>query len=217
MKKLFLAAAATTALVSGAIAGAPALFAQGTPEVPGAQDPSRITGGTYAADPSHSLVEFEVDHFGFNEYFGIFGDVEGTLMLDPANLEAAKVDVTIPVANVTTASAALTDHLLRPGKDGASPDFFGAEPAAARFVSTSVEVNEMTAMITGNLTLNGITKPVTLEAEFTGAGVNPMNKKETVGFEAETTIMRSDFNVNYGIPLVSDEVELEISVAFEKQ
>lgn len=217
MKKLFLAAAATTALVSGAIVTAPTLFAQGTPEVPGAQDPSRITGGTYAADPSHSLVEFEVSHFGFNEYFGIFGDVEGTLMLDPANPEAAKVDVTIPIASVTTASAALTDHLLRPGKDGASPDFFGADPAAARFVSTSVEVNEMTAMITGNLTINGITKPVTLEAEFTGAGINPMNKKETVGFEAETTITRSDFNVNYGIPLVSDEVELEISVAFEKQ
>jgi polyisoprenoid-binding protein YceI len=217
MKKLVLAAAATTAFVSGAIATAPALFAQGSPEVPGAQDPSRISGGTYAADPAHSLVEFEVDHFGFNEYFGIFGDVEGTLMLDPANPEAAQVDVTIPIASVTTASAALTDHLLRPGKDGASPDFFGADPAPARFVSTSIEVEDMTAMIAGNLTINGITKPITLEAEFTGAGVNPMNKKETVGFEAETTIMRSDFNVNYGIPLVSDEVELEISVAFEKQ
>ncbi|MEE4205030.1 MAG: YceI family protein [Erythrobacter sp.] len=197
---------------------APSLFAQSAPEIPGAPEPERVTAGTYSADPAHSLVLFEVDHFGFNEYFGIFGDVTGTLSLDPDNLEAAAVDVTIPVASVTTASAALTDHLLRPAKDGGDPDFFGANPAPARFVSTGVEVlDDTTAMITGNLTLNGITKPVTLEAEFTGAGTNPTNKKETVGFEAETEIKRSDFDVDYALPLVSDEVELEISVAFEKQ
>lgn len=217
MKKLALPAAATMALVAGAVIAAPALVAQETPEIPGAQDPSRITGGTYAADPAHSLVEFEVDHFGFNEYFGIFGDVAGTLVLNPANLENAQVDVAIPIASVTTASAALTEHLLRPDKDGEAPDFFGANPVAARFVSTSVIVTGMTAQITGDLTINGITHPVTLDTEFTGAGVNPFNNKETVGFEAETTILRSDFEVNYGIPLVSDEVELEISVAFEKE
>ncbi|MEE4199193.1 YceI family protein [Erythrobacter sp.] len=216
LRNLALAAAAAGTLVTGSIALAPALFAQAAPEVPGAPDPERITGGTYMADPAHSLVEFEVNHFGFNEYFGIFGDVEGTLMLDPADPASAKVDVTIPIASVTTASKGLTDHLLRPAKDGGSPDFFGPEPAPARFVSTAVTVDGMTAEITGDLTINGITNEVTLEAEFTGAGINPMNKKETVGFEAETTIMRSDFNVNYGIPLVSDEVELEISVAFEK-
>jgi len=217
MKKFALAAAATTVLVTGGITAAPMLFAQAAPEVPGAPEPGRVTAGTYTADPDHSLVLFEVDHFGFNEYFGIFGDVNGTLALDPDNLEAAAVDVTIPVASVTTASADLTDHLLRPGKDGADPDFFGADPAPARFVSTSVTVDGTTAMIEGNLTLNGITKPVTLEAEFTGAGTNPTNGKETVGFEAETEVRRSDFNVDYALPLVSDEVELEISVAFEKQ
>lgn len=217
MNRHALAAAAIVLAAAGGITAAPALFAQGTPQVPGAQDASRVTAGTYAADPSHSLIAFEVNHFGFNDYYGIFGDVAGTLVLDPANPDAAKVDVTIPVASVTTASKGLTDHLLRPGKDGAAPDFFGAAPAPARFVSTSVKADGMKAMIAGNLTLNGVTKPVTFEAEFTGAGVNPFNKKETVGFEAETSIKRSDFGVNYGIPLVSDEVELDISVAFEKQ
>ncbi|WP_296716815.1 YceI family protein [Erythrobacter sp.] len=217
MKRIALAAAATMLAVTGGIAAAPAIFAQGAPQVPGQQDPARVTAGTYSADPAHSLITFEVNHFGFNDYYGIFGDVAGTLVIDPANPEAAMVDVTIPVASVTTASKGLTDHLLRPAKDGGSPDFFGAEPAPARFVSTAVEVDGMTAMITGNLTLNGVTKPVTFEAEFTGAGTNPMNKKETIGFEAETEIKRSDFGVNYGIPLVSDEVELDISVAFEKQ
>jgi polyisoprenoid-binding protein YceI len=211
------AAAATLVAVTAGIAAAPALFAQGSPEVPGAADPARVTAGTYMADPAHSLIVFEVNHFGFNDYYGIFGDVAGTLEIDPANLDAAKVDVTIPVASVTTASKALTDHLLRAGKDGAAPDFFGPAPAAARFVSTAVKAEGMTAMITGDLTLNGVTKPVTLEAEFTGAGANPFNSKATVGFEAETTIKRSDFGVNYGIPFVSDEVELDISVAFEKQ
>ena len=218
MKTIALAAAAAAAFVTGGIAAAPALFAQDAPQVPGTQDPARVTAGVYAADPAHSLIAFEVNHFGFNDYYGIFGDVAGTLAIDPANLSAAKVDVTIPVASVTTASKALTDHLLRPGKDGASPDFFGADPAPARFVSTAVEViDETTANITGNLTLNGVTRPVTFEAEFTGAGTNPFNKKDTVGFEAETEIKRSDFGVNYGIPFVSDEVELDISVAFEKQ
>ena len=216
MTKIVLTALAFTALAAGASLGTQAVLAQAAPEIPGTLDPSRITGGTYTADPSHSLVGFEVDHFGFNEYFGIFGDVAGTLELDPASTESAQVDVTIPIASVTTASARLTQHLLRPGADGASPDFFGSEPAPARFVSTSVTVDGMTAKITGDLTLNGVTKLVTLDAEFTGAGTNPFNHRETVGFEAETTILRSDFGITYGIPLVSDEVELEITVAFEK-
>ena len=71
--------------------------------------------------------------------------------------------------------------------------------------------------MTGNLTLNGVTKPVTLDVDFHGAGTNPYNKKATIGFDAETNIRRSDFGVNYGIPVVSDLVELEIHAAFEKQ
>lgn len=216
MHRSYAIAAAALALVAGTAAFAPALTAQGAPELPGAPDPARVVAGTYTADPAHSLIAFEVNHFGFNDYYGIFGDVAGTLTIDPANPDAAKVDVTIPIASVTTASKGLTEHLLRPGKDGAAPDFFGPAPAPARFVSTSVKADGMTAVITGNLMLNGVTKPVTFVAEFTGAGTNPFNKKVTIGFEAETSIKRSDFGVNYGIPFVSDEVELDISVAFEK-
>lgn len=187
--------------------------------VPGAPDKSRVAAGTYVADPGHTMVVWEVDHFGFSRYTGIFGDVAGTLVIDPANPAAAKVDVTIPVAKVTTASAGLTSHLLRDGKDGGKPDFFGAAPADAKFVSTSVVVDAEgdEAKVAGNLTLNGVTRPVTLDVDFHGAGTNPFNKKETVGFQAEATIKRSDFGIAYGIPVVSDEVELEIHAAFEKQ
>lgn len=189
----------------------------GPPQLPGQMDPSRVTAGTYAADSGHSLVGWRVNHFGFNDYFGIFGNVSGTLTLDPANLSAAKVDVTIPIDSVVVASAGLKDHLLRAGKDGGKPDFFGPSPAAAKFVSTAVAPNGHNAAITGNLTLNGVTKPVTIQAQFTGAGKGMMNQKETVGFEGTATIKRSDFGISTFVPMVSDEVELTITTAFEKQ
>ncbi|MCJ8157546.1 YceI family protein [Sphingomonas sp. LaA6.9] len=204
-----LAAASTVALP---------LVAQQSSQVPGSKNPAAITGGTYTADPGHTLVRWEVDHLGFSPYFGIFGDVTGTLTLDPKNPGAAKVDVTIPVSKVTTASAGLTKHLLKPAEAGKPADFFGASPADARFVSTAVTVDGDDAKITGNLTLNGVTKPVTLDAEFYGAGKMPagMGGKENVGFEAEATIKRSDFGINLGIPMVSDEVKLDIAAAFQK-
>lgn len=190
----------------------------GPPQLPGQMDPSRVTAGTYAADSAHSLVGWRVNHFGFNDYFGIFGNVSGTLTIDPANLSAAKVDVTIPIDSVVVASAGLRDHLLRAGRDGGKPDFFGPNPAAAKFVSTRVQPSGNNATITGDLTLNGVTKPVTIQAQFTGAGnaMMPPNKL-TVGFEGTTTIKRSDFGITTFVPMVSDEVELTITTAFEKQ
>jgi polyisoprenoid-binding protein YceI len=182
---------------------------------PGKPDPAAITGGTYTADAGHTLVKWEVDHLGFTPYFGIFGDVTGTLVLDPKNPGAAKVDVTIPVTKVTTASAGLTGHLLKPAEAGKAADFFGAAPADAKFVSTAVAVSGQNATITGNLTLNGVTKPVTLAAKFYGAGKG-MGGKENVGFTATGAIKRSEFNVGYAIPMVSDEVKLEIVAAFVK-
>jgi polyisoprenoid-binding protein YceI len=185
-------------------------------EKPGAINPARVSGGTYEADPAHTLVGWRVDHLGFSDYFGLFGDVTGTLTLDPADLSAAKVDVTIPI-NPVVASQGLHDHLLRPGKDGAKPDFFGPNPTPARFVSTSVApgVDGMTAYIVGDLTLNGHTRPVAIQARFTGAGT--MMGSEQVGFAGRAVLKRSDFGITNGIPLVSDAVELDLSAAFMKK
>ena len=195
-----------------------AVLAQAPAGPPGARDVSRVTGGTYAADPSHTLITWTVDHLGFSPYSGIFGDASGSLTLDPKNLAATRVDMTIPIAKVTTASGGLTEHLLRPGKDGKPADFFGLNPAPARFVSTRVAVTGQTARVTGNLTLNGVTKPVTLDARFYGAGKAPamMGGKENVGFTATGTIRRSEFGIGYGIPIVSDAVQLKIEAAFQK-
>lgn len=185
---------------------------------PGKADASLVSAGTYAADPLHTLVGWRVNHFGFSDYFGIFGDVSGTLKLDPANLEATQLEVTIPVSKVTTASEGLTSHLLRAGKDGAAPDFFGPDPADATFKSTQVRpTGDNEALITGMLTLNGVTRPVSVMARFTGAGANPVNQKQTVGFKGWARIKRSDFNVSYALPMVTDTVDLDIAAAFEKQ
>jgi polyisoprenoid-binding protein YceI len=208
-----------------ALAGAAALLlalpltAQTAPKLPGSPDVTAISGGSYTADSRHTLVQWSVDHFGFSPYFGLFGDITGTLVLDPKNPAAAKVDVTIPVATVTTANAGLTAHLLKPAAADGKADFFGAAPAPARFVSTKVEpLKGNKARITGNLTLNGVTKPVVLDAKFYGAGKGPamMGGKENVGFTAKATIKRSEFGISYGITMVSDEVSLKIAAAFVK-
>ena len=204
-------------LTAATLAVATPVIAQQDSGVPGAADVSRVTAGNYAADPRHTLIGWRVDHFGFNDYFGLFGDVSGTLSLDPKNPNASKVEITIPLSKVLTASEGLTKHLLKPAEAGKPADFFGAAPADARFVSTIVVAKGQTAKITGNLTLNGVTRPVTLDTRFSGAGANPYSKKETVGFHATATIKRSDYNIAFAIPAVSDEVRLDISVAFEKQ
>lgn len=203
---------------AGAMLSVVAVQAQnGELGAPGTADASKITAGTYVADPGHTLVQWNVNHLGFSDYYGLFGDVTGTLTLDPANLEASVVDVAIPVAKVTTASAGLTSHMLRDGKDGGAPDFFGSNPADATFKSTAVrKTSETEADIDGVLTLSGVSKPVTLKARFTGAGVHPYNKKESVGFTATARIKRSDFGMKYGIPGVTDTVDLQITAAFEK-
>ena len=210
-------AAASIALAACA-ASAPMQQAA-NPAIPGALDVSRVTAGTYQTDPSHSLIGWRVNHFGFNDYFGMFGDAEGTLTIDPANPSAATVDVSVPIKSLSVVSDGLRDHLLRPGKDGGDPDFFGPEPGMARFQSTAVNVRAdgTSAAIDGTLSMNGVTRPITIDARFTGAGSNPMSKVATIGFEGTTTIKRSDFGVDYALPLVSDEVELDITVAFEKR
>ena len=189
------------------------IIAQMPTEAPGKPDAARVKAGTYTSDPAHTLVGWRVNHMGFNDYFGQFGDVKGTLVLDPAAPAKTKLDVTIPIASLSTASAGLTKHL-------SGPDFFDAAKfPEARFVSTSVKVTGTKAEIVGNLTIKGITKPVTLQASFVGAGkgMPQAGGKETIGFHATGKVNRGDYGMNYGLPLVPDPIQLELSAAFEKQ
>ena len=207
MRKYLIPAAALLA-----VAGGSAVIAQQMPPAPGAKDATRVTGGTYTIDPGHTQILFAYDHMGFTNNLGVIAEPSGTLTLDPKNPAAAKVSVEVPVANLKTGIAELDAHLMK-------PDFFDSEKfAKATFVSTGVKVQGTSAEISGNLTIKGITKPVTLDTEFYGAGKGPaqMGGKENVGFIATTAIKRSDFGMGYGVPMVGDAVELKIVAAFQK-
>src|SRR5690606_2627331 len=139
--------------------------------LPGAPDVSRVEPGSYEVAPDHTMVVWTVSHMRVSPLRGAIGARDGTLELDPSDPGAAKVSVSFNIADMTTTVPAFTQHLL-------SADFFDAEAhPTASFTSTSVEADGEKAKITGDLTLKGITRPITLEAEFFGAGINPMTKK----------------------------------------
>lgn len=194
-----------------ALASAP-LLAQMPSSPPGAPDPARAVAGTYKVDSGHTQVLFTVNHLGFTEYTGQFTQPTGSLTLDPANAANDKVEITFPIDKVSTTVAALDTHLK-------TADFFDAAKfPEGKFVSTKVTVTGTTATIAGDLTLKGVTKPVVLNARFVGAGNGPMGaKKLNVGFAATTSIKRSDFGIAYGIPMVSDKVDLVINADFQAE
>jgi polyisoprenoid-binding protein YceI len=174
-------------------------------------DPAKVQAGSYAVEPNHTRVMFAVNHLGFTTYYGNFTGVSGSLQLDPAKPETSQVSVSIPVASVTTTNAVLDAELKSPAWLNAA-----ADPTIA-FKSTKVVVTGAnTADITGDLTLHGVTKPVTLAAKFNASGPNPMSHKVTVGFDATAHLTRSDFGVKTYVPMIGDQVDVIISAAFEK-
>ena len=191
-----------------AVAGVAA--AQMPTEVPGKPDPKAAIAGSYKVEPLHTQVGFSLLHLGYNPFMGLFSGVSGTLVLDPAKPNAARLNVTIPVGSIYTTVEELT-RILK------GPEWFDtAKYPTATFTSTAVEVRGTEARISGNLTLHGVTKPIAIQARFVGAGTHPMTKAPAIGFEGRATIKRSDFGVSYGIPFVSDEVNLTITAAFDK-
>jgi polyisoprenoid-binding protein YceI len=194
-----------------ALAGAAALLAF-TSSAAIAADPSSVQVGTYALEPSHARVAFAVDHMGFSTWYGDFTGAKGTLTLDPKNVAASKFDITIPTGSITTTNAVLDGELKDPSW------FDAAKYPTITFRSTSVaSTGADTAKVTGDLTFHGVTKPVTLDVKFHGAGANPMSKTYTVGFDATGSLKRSDFGVTKYVPLVGDKVDLFISAPFEKK
>lgn len=178
---------------------------------PGKADTKAVVTGVYAIDAAHTQVLFTVNHLGFSEYSGQFIQPSGKLTLDSANPSKTHVEVSFPIAKVVSTDPALDAHLQK-------PEFFdSARFPEGRFVSTKVawKKGSATAMIDGNLTLKGVTRPVTLKTRFVGAGPMVMGPpKLNIGFAATTSIKRSDFGISYGIPLVSDRVDLTINAAF---
>ncbi|QBF32289.1 YceI family protein [Thalassococcus sp. S3] len=161
----------------------------------------------YTLDASHSQVLFSYDHLGFSTTFGMFSGFEGEIMFDQEDPSNSSVNVSMPTMSMFTGWEEREAHFM-------SGDFFGAsEEDMITFTSTAIEVTgEDTAMITGDLTMNDVTQSVVLDATLNKTGTHPMANQEWAGFDATTTLKRSDFNLGAFAPAVSDEVEVTISV-----
>jgi len=205
MKNNFLVAATYTALLALSTIAPPAMAQQVS-----SKDPALVKAGTYKVEPFHTQVGFSISHFGFTNFSGLFSGASGTLQYDPAKVSVSKLSVSIPVQSILTTVQPLSDELK-------SDHWFDvARFPTATFSSTKVTATGNGAItVVGDLTLHGITKPVTLRARLVGSGTNPMDKAFTVGFEATGTIKRSDFEIKQYLPLLGDDVQLNIAGAFE--
>lgn len=176
-----------------------------------ASSPAFAEAEKYTLDPSHSQIVFSYNHLGYSTNWGMFSGFNGEIMFDQANPAASSVSVAFPVKSMLTGWEARFDHFM-------SADFFGAsDEEMVTFTSTAIEVTgDKTAKITGDLTLNDVTKSVVLDATLNQVGDHPMEGKPWAGFSATTTLLRSDYNLGMFAPFVSDEVQLQISIEAAK-
>ncbi len=173
---------------------------------------SALAADKYTLDSSHSQVIFSYNHLGFSTTYGMFSGFEGEIMFDEADPAQSSVSVSMPVKSMFTGWEAREAHFLESG------DFFKTdEHELVSFTSTGIEVTgENTAKITGDLSMNGVTKSVVLDAVLNQAGNNPLANKPWLGFDATTTLVRSDFGLGAFAPAVGDEVEVKISIEAQK-
>jgi polyisoprenoid-binding protein YceI len=172
--------------------------------------------GTYTIDPSHSRVGFVARHAMVTKVRGGFNDFAGTFTIDAVNPAASTAELTIEAASIDTRNADRDAHLK-------SNDFFAMDQhPQLTFVSTAIEqVSDTDYRVTGELTLRGVTKPVTIDLEYTGAAVDPWGNTR-VGFEGSTRVNRKDWGVNWntaleaGGVLVSEKVTLEFEISATK-
>lgn len=165
----------------------------------------------YNLDASHSQVLFSYEHLGFSTTYNMFAGFEGEIMFDQEDPANSSVSVSIPVMSLFTGWEKRFEHFM-------GDDFFVAEEGdMITFTSTGIEVTgDNTAKITGDLTMNGVTNAVVLDATLNKAASHPMQNKDWAGFDATTTLLRSDYGLAYAAPAVSDEVEVMISIEASK-
>ncbi|HEY7871139.1 MAG TPA: YceI family protein [Rudaea sp.] len=163
---------------------------------------------TFTIDPTHTQVSFTYNHFGFSNPTSRLEDIKGTVVVDQADWAKSSVNVTMPLSGLHTGVPKLDEHLK-------TPDFFDAAKFPdVTFKSTKVtKTGAETLDIAGDLTAHGVTKPVTLHARVNKIGENKMISSSTAGFDADTTLKRSDFGMSKYVPMVSDEVHVHITVS----
>lgn len=169
----------------------------------------------FAIDVAHTNIVFLIDHLGYSTMIGQFQEFSGDFTFDQENVANSKVAVTIKAASVDTDHEARDDHLR-------SPDFFNVEEfPEITFVSTAAEqIGDNTGTIIGDLTLMGVTKPVTLDVTFNQLSPHPIPYYEGImvaGFSARTTIDRTEFGMGYAAGAIGNEVEFWLEVEGHKK
>lgn len=180
------------------------VYATPTTTTPITASPSTAASATYTLDPNHTYVLWHVNHFGFSNPSGKWM-ANGTLEFDKAQPQKSSVTATINVADVVTGIPALDKHLQ-------TDTFFDvAQFPTATFTSNNVKVTgKDTADVSGNLTVHGVTKPITLHITMNKMGMSLMTNRETIGFTGSAVLNRSDYGVSAYAPGLGDKVTLEI-------
>ena len=172
---------------------------------------AKLKGGQYELDKTHVSLLFKIQHLGLSTYVGRFNEVDASLDFDPANLTAMQLDAIVEIDSLDINNPGLKDDLM----DGTW--FAQKSYPQARFSTLSVRpISDAEFEFTGNLDWRGVVKPITLKATFHGGANNILTGKYTLGFSASGSFLRSDFGMDAYIPLVGDEVKLEVYAEFLK-
>jgi polyisoprenoid-binding protein YceI len=172
---------------------------------------SNITPGSYELDDTHAYLSFSYSHLGLSNPQIQFADFEASLELNGDDMSLSQVRITIDAASVDSTVPELDDDLK-------GPDFFDvANHPEITFQSTAYEeTSDSSGRLTGDLSVRGVTLPVTLDVSINSASMNPLNRKEMIGFSATGSINRSDYGLTAYAPLVGDELSLAVQIEFEK-
>ena len=184
---------------------------------PSTIDPAKVPAGTYGLDRKHASLTMKIVHMGFSHYTARFNGLDGSFTYDPANWQATKVTFTVDPKSIDTNDAPFNKQIA---------GYFEADKfPTISFVSTGIQGGGLQGgadgkgSMTGDLTLHGVTKPVTLDVTFDGAGhgIAPLGTR--LGFSGSTQIKRSDFGISNFVlnQFTSDEVDLAFEVEFEKK
>jgi polyisoprenoid-binding protein YceI len=185
-------------------------LAGGALAAPSTTDPAKVPAGDYVLDKQHASLTVKIVHMGFSHYTLRFDGLDGSFTYDPANWQATKATITVDAKSVDTHDLAFDKQIAGYFEAGKYPTI--------SFVSTGLTGGaDGKGTVTGDLTFHGVTKPVTLDVTFDGAGhgIAPIGTR--LGFSGSTRIKRSDFGVSNMLQYASDDVDVIFEVEFEKK
>lgn len=189
-------------------AASPAMAETATPPAAIGKDFSKLAAGVYTLDKSHASLLFKINHMGYSMYHGRFDNLDARLNFDPKAPEKSTIEATIDTGSINTNNEKLQGELK------GEKFFNSAKFPQATFKSLHISRSGDAGTMMGELTILGVTKPVTLNVVFHGAGQHPFLKKDTIGFDATGTISRSAWGINAMVPMVGDEVQIDIEAEF---